>query len=404
MKFTIENGVLTIFLEGKIYLQNVRDLKKDVEKILTAHPGKKTVYDASELSYISSAGLRMLMVLQKEASSPITICGVSPDVYEIFYMTGFTQIMNIQKKIREISLEGAVPIGRGRSSTAYRIDSETIVKLYVDGVSMEKIKQELDFSKKAFIAGIPTAISYDVVHCGNSYGVVFEEISNADTVGGTITANPDKFDAVMEKFVDLYKKIHSTVIKDLGQFPSTKDIWQGWVKGMEPYYTSAETGFLRKMIESIPERPTMVHSDYHENNVLCQNGEMVLIDMADVGYGHPIFDLAGGAFRAHCSDMPERKASHGLTPENMHRFWDAVVRLYFSPKSTAQCQEIKEMCEAFGFLRSALFPMKHAQISAELRNLHIADARKNLFPRQEWALAQINKLDEYFPTTVKEKV
>jgi hypothetical protein len=30
--------------------------------------------------------------------------------------------------------------------------------------------------------------------------------------------------------------------------------------------------------------------------------------------------------------------------------------------------------------------------------LHIADARKNLFPRQEWALAQINKLDEYFAT------
>ena len=128
---------------------------------------------------------------------------------------------------------------------------------------------------------------------------------------------------------------------------------------------------------------------------------MVLIDMADVGYGHPIFDLAGGAFRVHCSDMPERKASHGLTPENMHRFLDAVVRLYFSPQSPAQCQEIKEMCEAFGFLRSALFPMKHAQIGVELRNLHIADARKNLFLRQDWAFAQINKLDKYFPAVVE---
>ncbi len=404
MKFADENGVLTIFLEGSIDSLNVHDLEKDIKNILTVHPGEKTVYDASGLSYISSAGLRMLMMLQKEAASPITICEVPPEVYDIFEMTGFTKIMDIQKKMRQISLKGAVAIGQGRSSTAYRIDSETIVKLYVDGVSLEKIQQELDFAKKAFIAGIPTAISYDVVRCGNSYGVVFEEISNADTVGGTITANPDRFDAVMEKFVDLYKKIHSTVIKDMGQFPSTKDRWQGWVKGMEPYYTSAETDFLKKMVESIPERPTMVHSDYHENNVLCQDGEMVLIDMADVGYGHPIFDLAGGAFRAHCSDMPERKANHGLTPEKMHRFWDAVVRLYFSPQSPAQFQEIKEMCKAFGFLRSALFPMKHAQISADLRNLHIADARKNLFPRQEWALAQINKLDEYFPVVVEEKV
>nr|MBQ9438850.1 phosphotransferase [Lachnospiraceae bacterium] len=232
---------------------------------------------------------------------------------------------------------------------------------------------------------------------------MFEEITHADTVGGAITANPEAFDAIMEKFVDLYKKIHSTPIKDLGEFPDEKDIWLGWAKGMEPYYTSAENDFLKKMIASIPERPTMVHSDYHENNVLYREGEMILIDMADVGYGHPIFDLAGGAFRAHCSDMPERKASHGLSKENMHRFWDAVVRLYFSPQSEAQCREIKEMCEAFGFLRSALFPMKHSQISAELRNLHIADARKNLFPRREWALAQTSKLDEYFSVAVGQK-
>ena len=401
MKYANENGALTIFLEGSIDSQNVHDLEKDIKNILEAHPEEKTVLEASALRYISSAGLRLLIKLQKEASSPITICEVSPEVYEIFDMTRLNKIMDIRKKMRQISLEGAVPIGRGRSSTAYRIDSETIVKLYVDGVSLEKIQQELDFAKKAFVAGIPTAISYDVVRCGNSYGVVFEEISHADTVGGTITAHTDRFDAVVEKFVELYKKIHCTSIKDMGQFPAAKDRWMGWVKGMEPYYTPAETDFLKKMVDSIPERPTMVHSDYHENNVLCQDGEMVLIDMADVGYGHPIFDLAGGAFRVHCSDMPERKASHGLTPENMHRFWDAVVRLYFSPQSPAQCQEIKEMCEAFGFLRSALFPMKHAQIGAELRNLHIADARKNLFPRQDWAFAQINKLDKYFPAVVE---
>lgn len=398
MKTTNQEEVLTIYLEGYINSQNVSDIEKEIEKILTDNPGKVIDFDASELSYISSAGLRMLLKIKKRVSAPITICEVSPEVYSIFETTNFNAIFNIRKKMRQISLDGAVPIGRGRSSTAYRIDSETIVKLYVDGVSLEKIRQELDFAKKAFISGIPTAISYDVVRCGHSYGVVFEEISHADTVGGAITANPDQFDTIMEKFVDLYKKIHRTPIKDKGKFPNEKDIWLGWAKGMEPYYTSVENDFLKKMIASIPERPTMVHSDYHENNVLYQEGEMVLIDMADVGYGHPIFDLAGGAFRTHCSDMPERKASHGLSQENMHRFWDAVVRLYFSPKSETHCQQIKEMCEAFGFLRSALFPMKHSQISAELRNLHIADARKNLFPRQEWALAQINKLDEYFAT------
>ncbi len=40
----------------------------------------------------------------------------------------------------------------------------------------------------------------------------------------------------------------------------------------------------------------MIHGDYHTNNVMVQsNGELILIDMADISRGNLLFDI-GGAF------------------------------------------------------------------------------------------------------------
>ena len=61
------------------------------------------------------------------------------------------------------------------------------------------------------------------------------------------------------------------------------------------------------MIAAVPERSTMVHCDFHAGNVMYQRGEIVVIDMADIGYGYPIFDLAGKIFLLpfHCSAIWE---------------------------------------------------------------------------------------------------
>lgn len=189
---------------------------------------------------------------------------------------------------------------------------------------------------------------------GDIYGVVFEMIANADTVGRTITAHLDQFDEITEKFVATYKIIHSTDIKEY------------------------ETALLHKMIDTIPDRTTMVHCDFHAGNVMYQEGQIVVIDMADIGYGHPIFDLAGNA---RYSGSATRQKVHGMTQENMLRFRDKLLTLYFNIKDDDTLAKVKEMCDAFGLLRGALFPMKHRQIAPELKAFHVEETRKNLFPR-----------------------
>ncbi|MBO6179729.1 MAG: anti-sigma factor antagonist [Selenomonadaceae bacterium] len=184
MKTSVQDNLLTIFFEGEINAKNVPALQKEINEIISANPGREILFDADALTYISSAGLRLLLATQnKMGKNKLTVRNVSKDVYEIFDMTKFTSLMNIEKKMREISIEGAEIVGKGRSSTVYRIDPETIVKLYTAGVPLPKIKQEIDLAKKAFVVGIPTPISYDLVTCDKSYGVVFEMLGDADTVG-----------------------------------------------------------------------------------------------------------------------------------------------------------------------------------------------------------------------------
>ena len=298
--------------------------------------------------------------------------------------------------LRHVSTSNYQVLGAGRSSTVYQVDSGTIIKKYDARVPIETIRKEMEQARMAHSSGIPTAIPFDLVRADDSYGIIFERIVPGDTVGHTITEHMERFDEITKEYTELLKQIHRTSVGEESCFPAEKDIWLSWVEGMKPYYSEAEIDFLRGMVCGIPERSTMVHCDFHENNVLVSGDDLTLIDMVDIGYGHPIFDLAGGAFRAHVSLIPGRRAHHGFSAENMQLFWGAVLRYYFDTDDSETLNEIQDMCLAFGLVRSALFPMKHAHIGDELRQIHIDDARQNLFPRQDWALQQLGNLERFF--------
>ena len=414
----IDDGKRVFVLEGRITQENVDSLERELQELMEAHPDQDLDLDASQLDHISSKGLRTLLKLIRENAGKIAIRNASETVYSMLETAGVTDLTSVEspfegvssdntmckpnahrrtKSPRNVATDGSLVIGAGRSSVVYLLDSETLIKKYDEHVPIEKIYQEMDRARKAFIHGIPTAMPLELVRADDSYGIIFERIAPADTVGHTITEHREKFVEITRKFTELMRRMHHTAVGNDACFPAQKDTWLKWVEGMRCHYCAAEIDFLRKMIEGVPDRATMVHCDFHENNVLVSGDDLVLIDMADVGYGHPIFDLAGGAFRAHASLIPGRQAHHGLSADNMQRFWRLVVSRYFGTNDPEKLEEILDMCLAFGLVRSALFPMKHVHIGDDLRQIHIDDARRNLFSRQDWALQQLEKLSRCFP-------
>ena len=89
-------GLLTIFLEGEIDAQNATAVKKEIAACLEGRGNRAVVFDAKDLSYISSAGLRILLAAQKEAGKRISVANLRPEALEIFKMAGFQMLMDIK--------------------------------------------------------------------------------------------------------------------------------------------------------------------------------------------------------------------------------------------------------------------------------------------------------------------
>ena len=122
--------MLTINLSGRIDAENAGIAEKEISSQLAKFPGETPIFDAQNLSYISSAGLRTLLKFRKLFGVKLSVINASDDVYNIFEVTGFTELFSVRKKLREISVEGCPVIGEGHFSVVYRLDSDTVAKVF----------------------------------------------------------------------------------------------------------------------------------------------------------------------------------------------------------------------------------------------------------------------------------
>ena len=324
-----ENGKAVVNLTGRITSANASSVEQEISAAIGDYAGKALTLDLNDLEYISSAGLRVLLRLRKRFAG-MEMVNVSSDVYEIFEMTGFTEMMPISKAYRRISVDGCEVIGQGANGKVYRIDPDTIVKVYYNPDALPDIHRERELARTAFVLGVPTAIPYDVVRVGEGYGSVFE-LLNAKSFSKLIAADPDGLEGYVRQFVDLMKLIHDTTVKP-GVMPQMRTVALDWADFLRDYLPEEKWQKLHDLIAAVPEQLTMLHGDYHTKNVMLQNGEVILIDMDTLCTGHPVFELASvyNAFVGF-SELDESVAMkfQGFSADTCRRIWELVLEMYF---------------------------------------------------------------------------
>ena len=318
MKNTLNDNTLTLYPEGRIDTNNANQVEQEALAAVEANPGTDLVIDAENLKYISSAGLRVLMKLRKQSDKKLPVINVSPEVYEVFETTGFTELFDVKKVLREISVDGCEIIGRGSFGIVYRIDPETVVKVYQEGVNLEQLQEEKRCATTAFVHDLPTAIAYDTVKVGNSYGNVYE-LLNAVTVGKAVCDDNSRVEDLGRKMGRLLKKIHETEMEP-GVLPRISDRLRERVDVIEErnHLSHEDAELMRQVLDAVPEKNTLVHGDFHEGNVMVQNGELLLIDLDSICVGNPFYDyIAAYGLRKICthgaSDLS--RLSLNLEPE-----------------------------------------------------------------------------------------
>lgn len=349
--YSFDNQQLTLQLHGHIDSANAAATEAAINEAVAPYGDAVWLVDAEDLTYISSAGLRILLRLKKQ-NGTAKIINANSEVYEILDMTGFTEIMEIEKAYRRISVEGCEVIGQGANGKVYRLDPDTIIKVYLNPDSLPDIQRERELARKAFVLGIPTAIPYDVVRVGDGYGSVFE-LLNATSFLKLIKQQPEKLDEVVGLSVDLLKKIHATEIKP-GDMPDMKAVVLGWVEDLRESLPAELYNKLLALVQGVPARTTMLHGDYHFKNVMLQNGETLLIDMDTLCAGHPVFELAS-VYNAYVGfglfDPANIENFLGITCETAKEIWHKTLILYLGTEDEAALAAVQDKAALVGVVR-----------------------------------------------------
>lgn len=96
MRHVLENNKLTIYLEGELNSYNSEEVEKEIEEITKSNSFSSIVLDFKDLSYISSAGLRIVIRL-KQLYDDTSIINAQKVVFDIFNMVGLTNAINIKQ-------------------------------------------------------------------------------------------------------------------------------------------------------------------------------------------------------------------------------------------------------------------------------------------------------------------
>ena len=348
---TIEDGIIELVLQGRIDSNNASQMETLFLELTEGKNGFAVHVDASKLEYISSAGLRVLLHLKK-TNPEIKISNVCPDVYEIFEMTGFIDMMKIEKAYRKVSIDGAEEIGRGANGIIYRIDQDNVVKVYSNPDALSDIQHEREVARLALVLGIPTAISYDVVQVEKTYGSVFE-LLNARSFSNIISSDPDKLDWCVGEYVKMLKKIHSTRVP-VGKLPDIKETALNWADFMKDYLPESAVCKLIKLINSVPHDDHMIHGDYHTKNLELQGDEVILIDMDTLAVGHPVFELASMfnsfiGYGEYDNDVIRRFL--GFDFETSVLFLHKALSLYLGTDDENKITEVLDKARVIGYTR-----------------------------------------------------
>ena len=382
--YRIDKDILYIGVEGRIDASNSAVAEEKIFSIKNANPGKHVVLDADKLEYISSAGLRVILRLRKEEPK-LAIINVASDVYEIFDMTGFTDMVTVEKAYPRLSVEGCEFIAKGANGAVYRYDNETIVKTYFAKDALPEIKQERENARRAFILGINTAIPYGIVRVGEGYGTV-TELLNATSVTKIIRNNPDDLSEAVKYYIDMLKSIHSIEVED-GKVPDMKQTALEWAEFVSAHIPEEQGKKLRDLIEAVPKRNTLMHGDYHTNNIMVQNGEPLLIDMDTLCMGHPVFEL-GSMFNAFVGyselDRQNMMDFFGYSFETAGRFWNISLKAYLGTDDETVCQSVAEKAMIIGYTR---------MLRRAIRRPNEADSPAKIARCKEMLATLINKVD-----------
>ena len=257
------------------------------------------------------------------------------------------------KKYREVSVEGCKRIGSGAKGDVYRYDDELVIKVYNQNNTYRDVEQEIALSRRAFVMGIPTAISFGIVSVGTRYGAMYELVES-ETLSRHIAANPGQVDGYAKMMAELAHTIHAIETTADDGFPGAIGRLKPYIEGGIAREDEALGEKCMKLVMEIADYHTLLHGDFHTGNVFLQNGEPLLIDMDRLSTGHPIAEISDLYYFYVVlgeDDPSVVEEFMGFSYDIARRFFRSFLTHYLGTEDEDRLREVTEKASLLSYSR-----------------------------------------------------
>lgn len=288
----LRHQTLLTRVSGRLDLDTAPQFEAALSQALAGRDVSHLFIDLDACRFVSSAGLREFLKaarLMKARGGDLQVVNVSREVLEVLQVTGFDRLLTIKPRPRDISIEGLEFLAAGVCGEVFRLDAESIVKLYRSGIDPAVAEKEKEYARAALVAGIPTAISYDVVRCGDRTGVIYEMLE-AKQFSALIRETPQDVDAYAQRYAGIVREMHGAPA-DPGVFPDLKAQFHEVIARAAQWFAPSDIALMKQELALVPEAETFVHFDIHTSNIMLRDDEPLIIDMGDVSRGSGLFDV-----------------------------------------------------------------------------------------------------------------
>lgn len=240
--------------------------------------------------------------------------------------------------IQTINLSDYTQTGEGGTALTYtHKDGRSLAKLYKPGFEADRAKAEFLTARAVYDLGIPSPKPYRLITDGERSGAEYELIKNKRSYTRIISQEPERLEEISLKFAQMARDLHNTQA-DITRLDSYRLRLERFYREKNRVPVDYKLLAL-KFLETVPDTPRCVHGDLHIGNIITDGERHLWIDVGELAYGAPEWDLA--LLWTMCHNMLDDRVQHifHITHDTMQAHWDFFFPAYLG---TSDPQAIKE--------------------------------------------------------------
>lgn len=229
--------------------------------------------------------------------------------------------------LEEAEVEKLEKLGSGMSGTVYSYEGKAL-KLFHAHWNKESVQKAYQICKRISESDVETAKTYDFAACGNRFGYLQDQIHGV-AYPMYIGSDRTKRYQAGERMGIMLRKVHSLEPNE-EIFPSLRQmLYNNVFSNLKSIMSEEDIRACLDYFDSMPGAKTVLHGDFHENNIMVEDECPLLIDLDGMCIGSPLFDLVQSYATYRTPLAPEVRDYLGLNDETLNEFLYRFLGNYF---------------------------------------------------------------------------